>query len=134
MNGGRHGGTIPTETLSPCWVGTPQRRCPPPDTSSVKQTPLPLPPPSSPEIQYGLYFYGIFMPEYKGTPANSIPPSEVIDWLLNNTIVSVDRVTLEGKFNGEEIPSVLYRAWAGQCYGHGTAFFSADPSFTGNIP
>jgi RHS repeat-associated protein len=90
-----------------------------------------LPPPSFPEIEYALFFFGLPWQTQTSSPANSIPRIDVVNYFTNASgltsqpIVSAPASTLNGIYLGHG-PVDTQRFT--------TFFFSDDPQFTGFIP
>ncbi|NJL54599.1 hypothetical protein HC928_04935 [bacterium] len=93
----------------------------------------PLPPPSFPELEYALFFFGLpwqnepYLPAGSAANliANTIPRDIVVNYFANAGIVNIPSGTLNGTYLGHG-PTNSNR--------FGTFFFSDDPSFTGFIP
>ncbi len=91
----------------------------------------PLPPPSFPQLEYALFFFGLPWQGQANSPANSIPRQDVLRFFTNAdnqlplAIVGVPYGTLDGIYLGHGPTNSLR---------FGTFFFSDDPAFTGFIP
>jgi RHS repeat-associated protein len=91
----------------------------------------PLPPPSFPQVEYALFFFGLPWQGQASTSANSIPRPDVLDYFTNakgqtaQAIVNAPYNILDGIYLGNGPMNAS---------GFGTFFFSDDPLFTGFIP
>ena len=91
----------------------------------------PLPPPTFPQIEFALFFFGLPWQGQANRPANSIPRQDVLRYFTNadgqtpQPIVNAPYSTLDGIYLGHG-PMNANR--------FGTFFFSDDPLFTGYIP
>jgi RHS repeat-associated protein len=85
----------------------------------------PLPPPSFPELEYALFFFGLPWQEQANATANTISRADVTSFFSNSGIVGISASTLDGIYLGHgPMNSNTF----------GTFFFSDDPQFTGYIP